>query len=127
MVGVCAPGWPLARPGGGSRALVAVRARRWRFARRNGGTRPLVVVGAPWWRFTRLGGEHIKRPRPSDKHGVAVEIQLPDRPVFVVAHVHSPFNHRARHELDQWLDHIPSMGLVMGDFNNGKDSMWPRH
>ena len=64
--------------------------------------------------------------QPAHPCGVAVEVSLPDRPSFSAANIHGPFDQRSRTSLDHWIGQLPRLGLLMGDFNHGKESVWPR-
>ena len=64
--------------------------------------------------------------QPAHPCGVAVEVSLPDRTAFSAANIHGPFDRRSRASLDQWISQPPHLGMLMGDFNHGKESVWPR-
>ena len=71
--------------------------------------------------------QYTRLLQPAHPCGVAVEVSLPDRPPFSAANIHGPFDRRSRTSLDHWISQLPRLGLLMGDFNHGKESMWPRH
>ena len=71
--------------------------------------------------------QYTRLLQPAHPCGVAVEVSLPDRPTFSAANIHGPFDQRSRTSLDHWISQLPRLGLLMGDFNHGKESVWPRH
>ena len=71
--------------------------------------------------------EYTRLLKPAHQYSVAIEVSLPDCPTFTTANIHWPFDRRSRASLDLWISGLPHLGLLMGDFNHCKESVWPRH
>ena len=55
------------------------------------------------------------------KHATCVEVSLPDKLTSHFVNIHGPFTIQTRQELDGWISRIPSIGILMGGFN---DTIW---
>ena len=55
------------------------------------------------------------------RFATCVKVSLPGKPAFHSVNMHGPFTIATREELDSWISNIPSVGILMGDFN---DTIW---
>ena len=69
--------------------------------------------------------QYTRLLQPAHPCGVAVEVSLPNCPAFSAANIHGPFDRRSRTSLDQRISQLSHLGLLMCDFNHGKESVWP--
>ena len=71
--------------------------------------------------------QYTRLLKPAHQYGVAIEVSLPDLPALTAANIHGPFDRRSHASLDLSISCLPHFGLLMGDFNHGRESVWPRH
>ena len=61
--------------------------------------------------------KYVTLYRAAHRYATCVKVALPEKPAFHCVNVHGRFTITTREDLDGWISRIPSVGILLGDFN----------